>query len=187
MGRPRKEDTPNIIWKGNREFRHDLFKLELERMKKNMSFRSNQIDIQEVEHCHFYHSVSNKGTANQYSSPVGGHFHEVFTSTDANGNIIAKCGPALQKVTIKIRTGKFIKRIIPVEYSYVDDIDGRDKILKDEHLHNISYIGSEIISSQRIKAQHQSDRDQLQKLQPNFDTAFKNEEHNIAESEASEE
>ena len=173
MGRPRSINTsnPNIIWKSNQEFRHDLFKLELSRMKKNMSYKENRPIIEEIEHCHFFHSITNKGTRNDFCQPVGGHFHKVETSIDDEGNVVAKCGPPLKKETVRLKTGKYIKKIMSIEYPSVNENTGEERNIIDDHTHSVVYLNSEMVSESRTRAQHTADRQQLAQLQPHEDQA----------------
>lgn len=143
-----EEIKPNFNWKGNSEFRHDLFKLELSNMLKNTSYKEGDPIIRNVEHVHFYHSKDSKGKEQTYSQPVGGHFHKVDMVMTVNGEITAKCGPPFHYIRKKVRPGKFKKALSRIFY-----LDNRkDDDIHDDHTHKINYIHSEVLTEKKIKA-----------------------------------
>lgn len=151
---------PRLNWKGNETFRHDLFKLTPAFMKKNTSYKKYEPQIQEVEHSHFFHSHDKKGTKMEFCQPVGNHFHRVIVAVDGDGNITAKCGPALQKVLIKTKSGKSKSQILPVSYH-----DGnKEEDIVDDHTHEIDYKHSEMISPNAQARQQAVDRRNFQKM-----------------------
>ena len=167
-----KFEAQPVVWKGHREFRHDLFKLEVKEMKKNVSYKKYEPDLQSVEHAHFYHSVDMKGRPNKYSAAVGGHFHEVIVEHDEQGNIVgAKCGPALRESQKKLKNGRVKTVIEPVKFAKAD-YDAEDpeeaaeavKYIHDEHVHPLRYMHSEMISPDKIRQKQEADSSRLAKM-----------------------
>lgn len=142
---------PKIQWKNQRAFRHDLFKLELAKMKKNTSWIKARPNLIDAEHVHFYHSHSSSGTAQKYSVSVGGHFHEITPFIDSEGNLAAKCGPALRKVDKKLSNGTTKTIIEPIVYRHEEEGE-----MRDDHTHEITYMASETMSPQKVKQIQQS-------------------------------
>jgi hypothetical protein len=141
------------IWKGHQTFVSDLFKCELSTMKKNISFKYGEPKIEDVEHVHFFRTFNSQGRKQIFTNPVGNHYHKVTVEEDENGNLVAKCGPALHKVTVKGRNGR--KRKIEKYVSWDDDTDlalkeGRE-VLKDEHTHEMTYLRSEELNADSNK------------------------------------
>lgn len=138
---------PKVQWKNQRTFRHDLFKLEVAMMQKNVSWRKKRPELVEIEHAHFFHSHSSSGTPQKYCAAVGGHFHEITTAVDQNGNIVAKCGPALRKVDKRLSNGTTKTEIEEIIYNHEE----RKIPIVDDHTHDMTYVGSEQMSPQKIK------------------------------------
>jgi hypothetical protein len=153
--------TPNIVWKGDEEFRHDLYKLHIDKMKRNVSYKEAEPSIQEIEHVHFFHSHDKKGKVNETCQPVGGHFHKILTSVDAKGNLVAECGPPLRMVSKKMRNGKQ-KKIVESVY-YITEDPGTN--ITDTHKHKMEYLRSELISPNRVLAGQRRDAERLKQMQ----------------------
>lgn len=137
---------PRIQWKNQVQFRHDLFKLELAKMRKNVSWKRQRPELVDAEHVHFFHSHTSTGTAQKYCVTVGGHFHEVKTSIDQDGNMTATCGPALRKVDKKLSNGTIKTLIEEITYQHEEFGD-----MGDNHTHNVIYLASEIMSPQKVQ------------------------------------
>ena len=153
------------VYKNNLTFDSDLFKLEVATMKKNVSFVKGQPRIEDIDHCHHYHSRDSQGRVQKYSNKVGGHFHEIITTVDKKtGKPTVVCGPAIREHIKKIRPGKVKKVNVPVSYQNEDtDID-----IVDNHTHEITYRGSDKLSQAKIRSQQAADFEKLQNLQGNI-------------------
>lgn len=170
---PKTSLQTRLAWKGSKEFRHDLFKLGVAKMKKNVSYKKFQPEIQMVEHAHFFHSHDMKGKTMVHSQAVGGHFHEVHIEWERDGEDLilkkAECGPALRQVQKRTRSGKWKTVIEAVRYERGDAaVDGSDDddveitgFEEDTHTHELLYVGSELISPQKIRTSQEQDRAKL--------------------------
>lgn len=139
-----RANAPRLFNRNEAEFRHDLFKLMPAPMKKNANWNMYDPRLIDVEHAHFFHSVDRKGTKQTQCVATGGHFHEVkvdFSQSDANGNPKVEVGPPLKVGMKKLKSGKRVKQIIPVEWYD----EKTDKTLVDDHRHEVVYQGSEIL------------------------------------------
>ena len=128
MERPRS--SINRVYKGEVEFDHDLFKLEVGMMKKNISIADDNPLYVGVEHCHFYHTYDSSGRKQEACAPIAGHTHEVEIFTDSSGNLMAKVGPA------SIRKGG---KYIPLK--------------GDNHTHEAKYLRSERVKVRKVNAE----------------------------------
>lgn len=160
---------PKIRWKGDEEFRHDLFKLNVANMKKNSSYIPYQPSLHEVEHSHFFHSHDMKGRNQKYCSAVGGHFHEVsinWMSCDDEGNPEVVIGPAQCFRQRRLRSGKMQQIVSKVSFltspDKDDDPDARVTEILDNHTHTSTYVRSEMISPRKVKERQQADKQNLQ-------------------------
>lgn len=158
-----------LAWKGHTEFRHDLFKLEVAVMKKNVSYKKFEPDLKNVEHAHFFHSHDMKGKVLLHSQAVGGHFHEVKVvwGKEADGTpFIEKliCGEPLRQVQKRTKGGRVKTVIEPVRFetgtAAVDDTDEDERtgFEVDDHRHELTYMGSEMISPEKLKQKKEADK-----------------------------
>lgn len=158
-----------MFWKGQQEFRHDLFKLNVALMKKNVSYKKYAPQIEEVEHSHFFHSADMKGKPMTKSSSVGGHYHkvEVEIGTDDNGMFIKRaiCSPPYRMVQKKLKNGTTRTIEEPVFYETEEDPETEEPgRMYDKHTHDIDFKGSEMISPERRRQQRSQDIAKLQEL-----------------------
>lgn len=139
---PKKTAQPKLKMKGEARFRHDLFKGSVGLFKSNKSYIYGDPKIVDVEHVHFYHSHNSQGRKQRYTNIVGGHFHEIKTKVDKNGDIVAECGPPLTKKWLRMPNGENRSQVVPVEYwnGYTH------KNVVDDHTHDFQYIHSEVLS-----------------------------------------
>lgn len=138
------------IFKGHRKVIHDLFELKRAIFKQNVSYKFFSPQIVEIEHKHFFHSVDRKGLPNNVSSDNSGHFHYVELSADKDGKMKVKCGPAMRKITKKVK-GKERDVVEPVFYGAEDinEIDpqtGKRVAIIDDHTHELEYVSAEELS-----------------------------------------
>lgn len=143
----RKAPSPKIVVKGTSEFRHDLFKADVATFKKNVSYKKGVLQLVSVEHSHIYHTHSSQGRPMQFTSTIGGHFHEVTTTVDAEGNIVAKCGPPLRTIVKKKASGS--KRVNEPVRWYDDD---KEDYVVDNHRHEMLYMHSEYLTQEKVAA-----------------------------------
>ncbi len=110
---------------------HDLFKLTVAKTLKNMSWDSS-ISYQEVEHVHFFHTVDSKGTPQNTSSAIAGHFHvmELVTPAGDDSPAVYKCSPPMIHVRSRDRmTGNYRLKL---------QLANKD----DQHTHDVQYLDS---------------------------------------------
>lgn len=133
--------------KGSSTFRHDGFKGDVRKLKKNTSFKKGVVTITELEHSHQFHSHDSRGRKQQYCTPMGGHFHEVKIIYDENGvPVRAECGPPLRFQNKKTPLGSK-KRIVDVKWH--DQVN--EKIVVDDHRHVFEYTHSEELNAKRVQ------------------------------------
>lgn len=159
------QQQPKVVYKDQQGFRHDLFKLKDEKLLKNQSFKKGQVKLESFSHTHFFHTYDSNGRQQQYSTSVGGHFHEVKWKVDANGELVAECGPALRNVYHK-RGGRQKKFIEPVKWYNENSDSAEGEWVKDSHTHEVEYRWSEELSvglvRQRRNAQERMVQSQIQ-------------------------
>lgn len=123
---------------------HHLYKADLRKAKKNIDFRANMVNLVDMEHVHFFHSINSQGKTQKYTNAVGGHFHEITTYVDDKGNMKARCGEALRYIDRRKPDGSVRKVLQKVEfYDGMDGMNGRT--YPDDHIHQVDYIASEEI------------------------------------------
>jgi len=119
---------------------HHLFKASLGFFKRNMSWQVGILKMESIEHVHFYHSVNSLGMKQQWTTEVGGHFHEVKYEV-VNGLPTAICGPAIKRETRKTPSGDKVK-IVPLKWSSVNG-EGDTEFITDDHTHEMEYRGTD--------------------------------------------
>ncbi len=128
---------------------HDLYRLSLASMKKNVAFNSGSYEIVSVQHEHFFHTIDSSGTKQKYSNLVGSHFHQmIVTPNPAGGPPNVKCGPAVKEVR-KLVNGRSVKVLEPC-LKYPDD-NGR--VITDDHTHEVVYMRSNRIPIRKVNAE----------------------------------
>lgn len=175
-----------IIWRGTESFRHDVVRLHVATMKKNVSYKKYQPQYEFLPHVHNFHTTDMKGKPNLYSASVGGHYHKVevlwkeiveLEIPQAIGSPLLYEGPkvivghALRSVQKKLRNGQMKTMIEKVRYAtgYEQDIDedgnpiegGSVEYEYDDHTHIGAYLFSEQISPDKLNAQRESERKKL--------------------------
>lgn len=160
---PKSQPTgQKIVFKDHRSFRHDLFKLELATMKKNVSWKVHEPMIENVEHVHFYHSHSSQGKPLKTCNSVGGHFHEVTIEIDQDGNVKATCSPPIQEKEIILKHG-VRKEIQPIKFFD----EKSQKTIVDDHVHAVTYLHSEQLSPEKLRMNQTQDYDKFSRLNSN--------------------
>jgi hypothetical protein len=139
-----KKSKSGRVFKANKMIYHDLFKLHVSNMKKNVSWQRDILDLKDVEHVHFFHTYDSSGKKQTSCVPTGGHFHLVETEDQGEGlppKIVSVSGPMVWGNEKDRYTGK--RRRIPVPYLKDDD----------NHTHDIEYIESSEIKVRSINAE----------------------------------
>lgn len=161
--------APTVVtkrMKGEQTFNHDLYKLGPAISMTNVNWQKYQPKLIEVNHSHVFHSINDKnGQPLKYCSPQSGHFHEVVAewSEGADGNMVlvkAECGPALDRIKVKDRTGNQITKIVPRAFQTADP----DAPIVDSHTHEVFYIDSEEINPLNVKRRQEEDRQKISHL-----------------------
>jgi len=74
----------------------DTFKLEVEKMYRDISPDPKSPQIIPLEHCHMFHTYDSNGKSQTKSSAIGGHTHPMNVEYNTDGQIIScQCGPAI--------------------------------------------------------------------------------------------
>jgi hypothetical protein len=142
------------VFKQSTEFIHDLYKLDVGKAIKYIGWveggehqspfddsgRFNNTDWTHIEHCHFFHTIDQRGQNQDKSTPTAGHFHlvkETKPATDEEPAQYEVSGP-MQFVLVK-KGGSKVKQIKAVPH--------------DTHSHDINYIKSDVIKPRSISAE----------------------------------
>jgi len=123
------------VFPQDRTMVHDLYKLEVSSMLKNISWNSD-IENVSIEHCHFFHSVDSDGKVQTTSNSVGGHFHVMEVIQNASGAPTVKCSGPKTYGKSKYQ-GKYRKAIVPYYPGNADE-----GVAGDNHTHEVTYIRS---------------------------------------------
>lgn len=118
---------------------HDLFKLEVATMAKDISWNETP-EYLRVEHVHFYHTIDSDGRKQEHSTATGGHFHEVKLVPQEKGppKLICKSGPMTWS-SKKVR-GKRVKIL-------------RDVNDEDTHKHKTTYLKSDKLMARKVNTE----------------------------------
>ena len=121
-----------------KEFLHDLFKLTVSKLKKNIAIDGQQPDYVDIEHVHFFHTITSDGKPQTRTNSVAGHFHKIkITPTKPGHPPIVECASGPLKEVVKLQYGKRVKVEVPF-----DEID--------THTHEVEYHKSNVIL-ERVK------------------------------------
>lgn len=142
--------TQNFKIRSKQSIHHHLFKAAVAFFKKNVSWKHKVLDLHNVEHVHHFHSVNSHGMPQKFTNMVGGHFHEVTWEIGSNGEPVAKCGPALRKVVRKTPQGARSMNE-PVKWPGYDNNTGEEIMVRDEHTHQMEYLGTDILTAESIR------------------------------------
>lgn len=119
------------VYKGSQEIDHDLFKLVVAKMRRNISWSGGTApeDYVFLDHCHMFHTFDSSGRKQTRSTKTGGHFHEVTITKTSGVPRVTISGP---KTEIRKRVNG---RVRPMVIDLADD----------DHTHDAEYIRSERI------------------------------------------
>jgi hypothetical protein len=120
---------------------HDLYKCEVAKFLRDLSWQKDGSMRQEVEHCHFFHTIDSAGRPQETTNAVGNHFHEVTIIPAQNEGELDEviCGPAM---TWEIQGKGRMKKRVMVAPRVAVNTDNEEI---DEHTHEMSYQGSQRI------------------------------------------
>lgn len=144
-----------VRWKGDISFRHDLFKLEVADMLKNTNWDVKNPNYVPLAHVHIFHSHSSQGEVQDTTNKVGGHFHFIEYDRDT---MVAKCGPAMTHKETKLKNGR--RRVDVVKIRLPDPQTG-EYTLEDNHTHPVTYLHSEVLGPNILKAREEEDKARL--------------------------
>jgi hypothetical protein len=150
---PRNVDG-GIKVKGNRKVWHHLFKSDVQKMMKNVSFKKDQPQIQELEHTHVFHTINSQFKPQTTTQIVAGHFHEVQWAQLADGTPVVKSVSGPKRYAYITRGGRQRRVIQDVKWTDAAS-DDRDAMLVDKHTHQFQYIHSEELSEANIRSLQQ--------------------------------
>lgn len=150
---PAKAAGPVMAMPRNRHeisFRHDVFKSDIKKCLKNMSYEHLKFEKLEVEHVHIFHSHKNDGRRLTRTNSSNGHWHNVEHIVDEHtGATRAVCGPPMHEVTKVSETGRtftVVEQVSFAEEITVGEAAGQKRTHVDDHRHELIYIGSEELS-----------------------------------------
>lgn len=174
---------PKVVMREHVQVQHHLFKSDVSKMLKNVSFIPGSPSIQQVEHVHFFHSINSGGAKQKYTSEIGGHFHEIKWGLDADGYpTILECGPALKKISKRGRNGLPVSQIVQIKYPNENKENDKDPdVYVDNHVHNFNYLGTDHISTGKITEIQKSNAAALREMgvKPPAPTATKVEDESL--------
>ncbi len=125
------------VYKGTQIVDHDLFKLEVAKMTKNVSY-TDVPDLVKLEHVHMFHTVDSNGKKVSMSSAVGGHHHDITVVPGKDGVPTIQVSEP-RKIVVRKRKGRIERLSVPV---VLDPESGE----VDDHTHSVTYLGSERIT-----------------------------------------
>jgi len=123
-----EQPTQKRVFAQDRILIHDLYKLNVSTMLKNISW-TEQPDYVKIEHCHFFHTIDSDGKIQVTSTAVGGHYHEMEVVQMPDGAAMVKCKGK------PMRSGKVKVRGVWKKASVIYDEE-------DDHTHEVQYISS---------------------------------------------
>lgn len=148
-------DESQRFYQGQESLDHDLYKLDVAKMRRNTAIQGEPPVLDDIEHVHHFHSVDSSGRKQTRSYAIGGHFHEMELVKPATKKTpaIYRCGPPMRDARVKIR-GKIQKKCVPaVVYQDKNEkgepIAGGERIL-DTHSHEVVYLRSNKIQMRKV-------------------------------------
>jgi len=127
------------IYKNELQIKSDLFKLEVANCNLNKGW-NDAINLESVEHVHFFHTYDSDGKKLQRTNAVAGHFHVIEYEEQGPNKpvkIISVSGP-MREVKRRIR-GKWQKVVEAI-----------DSGLEDSHSHDITYRRTENVKMREV-------------------------------------
>lgn len=139
----------NVRFRNQQTVEHHLFKAEVAVAKRNRSYQKGVVKLVDIDHAHFFHTVDSRGRQQTRTTSTNGHYHYIEWGYDDNGDLVAKCGPAMREYT-ELKRGRTRRKEKPV--SWIDDRDDGEVTVVDKHVHDMTYMGSDEIQIGQVKA-----------------------------------
>lgn len=144
------------------------FQLQQTAFPKNIALDNHPPEYIKTEHCHFFHSKDSSGKTHTYSSPVGGHFHEIEIRPNPNGQhlppvAVCKSGP-LKWAVKKDQYGRKKKIVVPAWPTV--ETDNEEVQWAAEHKHKMMYLKTTQVRSRKISGHATQALSQLDKAPP---------------------
>ncbi len=137
---------------GKQEIELQRFKLLVAKMRKNHGVDGDDPLWLDHEHTHMFYSVDTHGNPQDYSTAIGGHFHEVKFAQDENGNVsISYMSPPLRWE--KQTRGRRSMRVA-VELN------------EDKHTHKVEYHGFKKLNLKQINTEYVKFQSMLDSKKP---------------------
>jgi hypothetical protein len=137
--RTQAPDASPRVYRNSQIIEHDLFKLNVATMRKNISF-TDVPEYAQIEHVHIFHTVDSNGNRQTSCTSVGGHHHDIEVLPAVNGGVphIRVSGP---KKWVRVKR----KGRVSVPVSAPDEPGTEHDQKGDFHTHKVTYLGSEKI------------------------------------------
>ena len=134
---------PNVT--GEKEIELLRFKTDVGIFRRNIAWKRGAVDIQEIEHRHFWDSLSLRGEPNTHCVARNGHTHSMNYELSPDGKgIRVNCGPALREVQRRSPDGQAKRAFEPILLHMADDaVNGGYKPVHDSHNHVVTYMTTE--------------------------------------------
>lgn len=142
---PKIDQSSGRVYSTGTIIESDLFKLNVANAMKNMAIQdSGQVELERVEHIHFFRTFDSDGKKMIHCAPVAGHFHTIEYKEDPSGGAvqIISCSPPLRMGLTRVRGQQ---KVVPVPLN---------EDLEDFHTHDVEYLRSHKVEarSQNLKA-----------------------------------
>lgn len=154
-------------FKTEQSFMHMVFMAEEAVCYKNVSFEPYKPKFEPMKHKHVVRNVDSKGRRQTETQSQCGHWHPVVFSVDGNGNPVAECLPPIHEVTRIAASGRVVKNVEPIVFER-EKPDGTIERIVDDHVHDISYLRSELISRATQKEKLENDRPEAARMGMGF-------------------
>lgn len=141
---------------------HHVWKAAQSFFLKDLSFGQEELKLDKIEHVHHFHNVNSMGHAQKYTTMIGGHFHEVTWNLDPKtGEPVAKCGPALKKITRNTPRGT---KTTVEKFKFFNK--EHQQWIEDDHTHDMLYLGSDELSTAGIQEIQRQNATMIQAMEP---------------------
>ena len=135
---PQLDESTGRVYGSELTIESDLFKLKVANTNKNIAIQeSGQVDLEKVEHVHFFRTYDSDGTKQQFCVPVAGHFHEIEYVDDPKGGTVK-----IKRVSGPLR---MVQKRVKGQIKNVPSPLHED--LEDNHTHEIEYLRSQKIQA----------------------------------------
>ena len=158
--------------RGTKTFEHDLFRLEIAQCLKNEHWIKGDPWIVKKKHKHFFHSVNDTtGSPRVRCSMAAGHFHVIKVKWEEGKAPVTTCGPP-QRVKKRKLPGadQYVAANEGISWPKIEKVlvDGgvtvQEKLIVDDHRHEMTYIGTEILDSNSRASLRKATREDVQAM-----------------------